>query len=208
MYQLFLDVDLSDDEYVCGIDEVGRGPIAGPVVAAAVILPKNFQHNLLIDSKKLNAKNIKIMAEIVKNHALTYAFGIRDANFIDKNDILTATFRAMEEAYRKLTIVPSLILIDGNMKNPFIKGVKQIALVKGESKSAAIAAASIIAKDYRDILMLEYSKIYPQYAFEKHKGYGTKLHFQLLRQFGPSPIHRKSFAKVSETINYKGFFSE
>lgn len=191
-----LDVsDNPENELICGIDEVGRGPLAGPVVAAAVILKKNYSNPLIIDSKKLNSKKIQELAEIIKKEAISFAIGLKDAQFIDKHDILTATFRAMEEAFYKLKIKPSLIHIDGHLKNPYIKEIEQIALVKGESKSVAIAAASIIAKDFRDKLMVEYAKDYPQYAFEKHKGYGTKLHLEMIKKYGPSPIHRRSFLK-------------
>lgn len=191
-----LDVsDNPENELICGIDEVGRGPLAGPVVAAAVILKKNYSNPLIIDSKKLNSKKIQELAEVVKKEAISFAIGLKDAQFIDKHDILTATFRAMEEAFYKLKIKPSLIHIDGHLKNPYIKEIEQIALVKGESKSVAIAAASIIAKDFRDKLMVEYAKDYPQYAFEKHKGYGTKLHLEMIKKYGPSPIHRRSFLK-------------
>ncbi len=188
---------LSQDNYelICGIDEVGRGPIAGPVVASAVVFKKDYINPLFIDSKKLNPKKIEELAEIIKVEAVSFAIGLRDAEYIDKHDILTATFKAMEDAFNKLKIKPSLIFIDGHLKNPYIKNVQQIALVKGEEKSVAIAAASIIAKDFRDKLMMEYAKEFPQYAFEKHKGYGTKLHLEMLKKYGPSPIHRKSFLK-------------
>lgn len=200
MKPLFDVLDNPENELICGIDEVGRGPLAGPVVAAAVVLNKNYSNPLIIDSKKLNSKKIQELAEIVKKEAISFAIGLKDAQFIDKHDILTATFRAMEEAFYKLKIKPSLIHIDGHIKNPYIKEIEQISLVKGESKSVAIAAASIIAKDFRDKLMVEYAKDYPQYAFEKHKGYGTKLHLEMIKKYGPSPIHRRSFLK-SVVIN-------
>lgn len=185
----------NNEELICGIDEVGRGPLAGPVVASAVVFRKDYNNPLIIDSKKLTSKRIQELAEIIKKEAVSFAIGLKDAEFIDKYDILTATFRAMEEAFNHLKIKPSLIYIDGHLKNPYIKNVQQIALVKGEEKSVAIAAASIIAKNFRDELMTEYAKEFPQYAFEKHKGYGTKLHLEMLNKYGPSPIHRKSFLK-------------
>lgn len=194
--KLLLD-DLNNLEYelICGIDEVGRGPLAGPVVAAAVILRKNYSNPLIIDSKKLNSKKIQELAELIKSEAVSFGIGLKDAEFIDKHDILTATFKAMEEAFNKLKVKPSIIHIDGHLKNPYIKEVDQIALIQGESKSISIAAASIIAKDFRDRLMIDYAKKYPQYGFEKHKGYGTKLHLEMLKKYGPSPIHRQSFLK-------------
>jgi ribonuclease HII len=189
---------------VCGIDEVGRGPLAGPVVAAAVILPEGFSHPDIKDSKKLSSKKIRETSEIIKTNALSIGIGLRDARFIDETDILTATFKAMLDAVTRLTLKPSLILIDGNHKNPYIVGIVQVALIKGESKSAAIAASSIIAKDFRDRLMEEYAGKYPVYDFEKHKGYGTKLHLALLKKYGPSPIHRKSFCGVRGFENDEG----
>lgn len=181
---------------VCGIDEVGRGPLAGPVVAAAVILPEDFSYPDIKDSKKLSPEKIKKTADIIEKNALAVGIGMRDAQYIDDTDILTATFEAMRDAVNLLSVTPSVILIDGSHINPYIKKVRQIALVKGESKSAAIAAASIIAKNFRDNLMRVYAVIYPQYQFERHKGYGTVLHMSLLERHGLSPIHRKSFCGV------------
>jgi ribonuclease HII len=191
---------LPEYELICGIDEVGRGPIAGPVVASAVVFEKNYYNPSIIDSKKLTTKKIQELSEIIKNDAISFAIGLKDAEFIDKYDILTATFKAMEEAFNSLKIKPSIVYIDGHLKNPYLKGVEQVALVKGETKSVAIAAASIIAKDFRDKLMLEYAMKYPQYAFDKHKGYGTKLHFEMLKKYGPSPIHRKSFLPFKDNV--------
>ncbi|MCX7769920.1 MAG: ribonuclease HII [Proteobacteria bacterium] len=189
-----------DHELICGIDEVGRGPLAGPVVACAVVFRKDYYNPAIIDSKKLTSKKIKELAEKIKKEAVSFGIGLKDQEFIDKNDILTATFKAMEEAFNNLMIKPSIVYIDGNLKNPFIKGVEQIAFVKGETKSIAIAAASIVAKDFRDSLMLEYAKTFPQYAFEKHKGYGTKLHLEMIKKYGPCPIHRKTFLPKTYNI--------
>jgi ribonuclease HII len=197
MEELFLGLD-ENQELICGIDEVGRGPLAGPVVAAAVVFRKDYHNPHIIDSKKLNPKNIGELAKEIKKNAISYGIGVRDASYIDQTDILTATFKAMEDAYKSLEIKPSIVLIDGHLINPFIKGISQKAIVKGDSKCVTIAAASILAKEYRDNLMIEFSKKYPQYHFEKHKGYGTKLHYELLNKYGPCPIHRKSFLKIDD----------
>lgn len=202
MSEDFINLSELSDDLICGIDEVGRGPLAGPVVAAAVVFPKGYSNPLIKDSKKLSSEKIKQISEIIKREALSFSFGIKDAEFIDKTDILTATFKAMEEAYNGLSLRPPIILIDGNLKNPYILNVKQIPLVKGEFKSVAIAGASIIAKELRDRIMIDYSKKYPEYAFDKHKGYGTKLHLELLKRYGPSPIHRRSFIKTLMEDNF------
>lgn len=191
------------EKICCGIDEVGRGPLAGPVVAAAVILPVDFFSSEIRDSKKLKRQKIKELATFIKANALSYSIALKEAKFIDDNDILTATFLAMEEAVLKLSIKPDVLFIDGNLKNPFLKKYNQIAVVGGDDKVPLISAASIIAKDYRDTLMEEYAKIYPQYCFEKHKGYGTSLHRMLIEKFGLSPIHRKSFCKGINSNNVR-----
>ncbi len=201
---LFASVESLKGKLICGIDEVGRGPLAGPVVAAAVILPEGFFHEDIVDSKRLKSHKIKEVARLIYREAVSTSIGIKDASYIDEKDILTATFMAMYEAFLSLNVKPDLILIDGNLKNPYITDTPQISLIKGESKSLAIAAASIIAKDYRDRLMEDYGTLYPQYKFEKHKGYGTREHLELLRKYGPSPIHRKSFCHVKEALNTRG----
>lgn len=191
---LFDNNDLKD-KIICGIDEVGRGPLAGPVVACAVILPEGFFLPEIKDSKKLSSKKIRELAEQIKKEALSYAIGFRDNHFIDRNDILTATFYAILDAVCGLKIKPDILLMDGNQKNPFIKDIPQKAIIKGDDKVLAISSASIIAKDFRDRLMIEYSKKFPNYGFEKNMGYGTKFHISALKKFGPCEIHRKSFLK-------------
>lgn len=190
----------------CGVDEVGRGPLAGPVVAAAVILPEGFLHSEIKDSKKLNREKIKEVAHIIKDKSLAYAIGLREPDFIDKNDILTATFLAMQDAVLNLKIKPQVVLIDGNHTNPYLKDFEQIAVVDGDDKIIAISAASIIAKDFRDTLMEEYAHLYPEYGFEKHKGYGTSFHRKMIVHYGMTPIHRKSFCKKFLQDSLSRFF--
>ncbi len=184
-----------ESKLICGIDEVGRGPLAGPVVSAAVILPEGFSCSEIKDSKKLNSKKIKELAQLIKNIAISYAIGVKDNIFIDQSDILRATFFSMVEAIDQLCVKPELILIDGNQRNPYIKNIPQKTIVDGDSKVIAISAASIIAKDFRDTLMIEYSKKFPNYNFDKNKGYGTKLHIEAIKRYGLCEIHRRSFLK-------------
>ena len=183
------------NKIICGIDEVGRGPLAGPVVASAVVLPEGFFLPEIKDSKKLNSKKISELAQLIKFVAVSYSLGFRDNKFIDDTDILTATFYSMADAVNSLSVKPDIVLIDGNQENPFIKNILQKAVIKGDSKVIAISAASIIAKDFRDKLMIEYSKKYPQYGFEKNMGYGTKYHRDAIKRYGICEIHRKSFLK-------------
>lgn len=183
------------NKIICGIDEVGRGPLAGPVVASAVILPEGFFLTEIKDSKKLNSKKICELAQLIKSVAISYSIGMRDNKFIDDTDILTATFYSMADAVNSLSVKPDIVLIDGNQENPFIKNIPQKAVIKGDSKVIAISAASIIAKDFRDKLMIEYSKKYPQYGFERNMGYGTKYHRDAIKKYGLCEIHRKSFLK-------------
>lgn len=179
--------------YVCGVDEAGRGPLAGPVCAAAVILPDNCDIPLLNDSKKLSeAKREKLFPEI-KEKAIAYGIAFATVDEIESLNILNATFLAMNRAIEQLSVVPALALIDGN-RNTGIKS-NSITVIGGDAKCADIAAASILAKVTRDRYMLEMAEKYPQYQFEKHKGYGTKLHYEMIREYGPSPIHRLSFLR-------------
>ena len=190
----------SGHEIIAGVDEAGRGPLAGPVVAAAVILPKNFESVELDDSKKLSsARREKIYNNITSPDSnVIYAYSIVDEGLIDKINILRATHKAMAQAVLNLSIKPSFVIIDGMPVKDFL--LPNDSIVKGDSKSLSIAAASIIAKVERDKLMLKYSKLYPEYKFEKHKGYGTKAHLEALNKFGPCNIHRKSFAPVKKFL--------
>lgn len=177
----------------CGIDEAGRGPLAGDVYAAAVILPQGFIINGLDDSKKLSGKKRAELFGIITENALSYCIAAASAEEIDNLNILNATMLAMKRAYEGLKIKPDYALVDGN-KTPELD-IKCQAVVKGDAKSASIAAASVLAKTARDRYMEELAKIYPEYLFERHKGYPTKLHYEMLLKYGVSPVHRKSFLK-------------
>ncbi len=178
---------------VCGIDEAGRGPLAGPVFAAAVILPENYTHEILNDSKKLSEKKRDLVYEDIIRDAVSWSVGIATEKEIDDINILNATFLAMKRAVEGLSLRPDLAYVDGNREPK--TGVREITIVKGDSKCMSVAAASIIAKVSRDRFMFEIDKKYPQYQFSKHKGYGTKLHYEMLEQFGISEVHRKTFLK-------------
>lgn len=180
-------------QVICGVDEAGRGPLAGPVCAAAVILPKDLQIPGLTDSKKLTDKKRRELFPLIQEQALAYGIGFATEQEIDEINILQATFLAMQRALEQLNIKPDLALIDGNREKDFGLPVKTV--VKGDSLSANIAAASILAKVTRDNLMVEMAANYPQYGFEIHKGYGTKAHYAALREHGACPIHRMSFLK-------------
>ncbi len=182
--------------FLAGVDEAGRGPLAGPVVASAVILPRNFYHPKIDDSKKLSAVKREHLFTVITNVALSYSFGVIDPGIIDQINILNATKLAMQNAINQLHPKPSIILVDALRISNI--PVKQISIVKGDTLSISIAAASILAKVKRDALMREYHKIYPQYQFEKHKGYPTKLHRQCIKAYGPCPIHRKTFRLLHE----------
>jgi ribonuclease HII len=178
---------------VCGVDEAGRGPLAGPVCAAAVILPANLEIPGLDDSKKLSDKRRRELFPIIKEQAIAYGIGLASHEEIDEINILQATFLAMERAIAQLTETPEYALIDGNRAKDFGLPVKTV--VKGDSLSANIAAASVLAKVTRDMLMEEAAVEYPGYGFEIHKGYGTRAHYDALREQGASPIHRMTFLK-------------
>ena len=178
---------------ICGVDEAGRGPLAGPVCAAAVILPEGEIIPGLNDSKKLTDKKRRELMPIIKEQAIAYGIGLASEQEIDEINILQATFLAMERALAQLTVKPDLALIDGNREKDFGLPVKTV--VKGDSLSANIAAASVLAKVTRDDIMVALAEEYPQYGFEIHKGYGTKAHSEALRQHDASPIHRKSFLR-------------
>ena len=180
-------------QFICGVDEAGRGPLAGPVCAAAVILPRDFCIPGLDDSKKLSDKRRRELFPIIKEQALAYGIAFADENEIDSINILQATFLAMERAIAQLSIRPQLALIDGNRTKDF--GLPVETVVHGDSRCACIAAASVLAKVTRDDYMLEMAEKYPNYGFEIHKGYGTKAHYDALISYGPCSIHRMTFLK-------------
>ena len=178
---------------ICGVDEAGRGPLAGPVCAAAVILPANLEIPGLDDSKKLTDKRRRELMPIIKENAIAYGIAFADEKEIDEINILQATYLAMERAIAQLQVKPELCLIDGNRSKDF--GIPVQTVVHGDSLSASIAAASILAKVTRDDYMLQLAEKYPQYSFEVHKGYGTKAHYAALSECGPCDAHRMTFLK-------------
>ena len=178
---------------ICGVDEAGRGPLAGPVCAAAVILPPHLEIPGLDDSKKLTDKRRRELVPIIKENAIAYGIAFANHDEIDEINILQATFLAMERALAQLQVKPDFALIDGNREKDF--GLPVRTVVKGDSLSANIAAASVLAKVTRDNFMEEMSMEYPQYGFEVHKGYGTKAHYAALTEHGPCTMHRMSFLK-------------
>ena len=178
---------------ICGVDEAGAGPLAGRVYAAAVILPKGWDAPYLNDSKKVTEKRREALYESITREALCWSVAWADEREIDAVNILNARMLAMERAIRGLTVRPDLALIDGNRSTGITTPNETV--VGGDGKSASIAAASILAKVSRDRYMLDMAKVYPQYAFERHKGYPTKLHYERLRAYGPCPIHRLTFLK-------------
>ncbi len=181
---------------ICGVDEAGRGPLAGPVCAAAVILPVGVVIPGLDDSKKLTEKKREALYDVIKETAVSYGIAFASENEIDEMNILNATFLAMKRAVEKLGVKPDLALIDGNQKPH--TGINEVTVIKGDGKSMSIAAASVLTKVTRDRYMLELDKKYPQYEFKKHKGYGTKLHYEKILEYGISDVHRKTFLKNLE----------
>ena len=179
--------------YICGIDEAGRGPFAGPVVAAAVILPKDCDILYLNDSKKLSEKKRELLYDEIYEKAVAIGIGMSSEEVIDEINILQATYEAMREAIAGLKIRPQVLLNDA-VKIPQVE-ISQVPIIKGDAKSLSIAAASVIAKVTRDRLMKDYDKLMPEYGFAKHKGYGSAAHMEAIRKFGSSPIHRQSFIK-------------
>ena len=178
---------------ICGVDEAGRGPLAGPVVAGAVILPKDCEILYLNDSKKLSAKKREELFEEIKEKAVSYGIGMSSAARIDEINILQATHEAMTHAVEDLDVVPDLLLNDA-VTIPQLP-VRQVGIIRGDSKSVSIAAASVIAKVTRDRLMIDYAGEYPDYGFESHKGYGSAAHIEALKKYGPCPLHRVTFIK-------------
>lgn len=195
---------------VAGVDEVGRGPLAGPVVAAAVIFPHGFTHPEIKDSKLLSAKQREKLAPIIQQAAASWALGIIDVDGIDRLNILRASLTAMAQALQSLTPKPDYALIDGNQKIPLAlfaafastaaAPLYQQTIVKGDQLCLSIAAASIVAKVARDRMMVDFDKQYPEYGFAGHKGYGSTAHLAALRRYGPTPIHRRSFKPVRELL--------
>lgn len=180
-------------EFVCGVDEAGRGPLCGPVVAAAVILPKDAHIEGVNDSKKLTEKRREKLYDDIIQNAVSVGVGVSDVDIIEEVNILNATKKAMLQAISNLKVNPEYVLVDGNQK--IDTDIPLETVVKGDSKSESIAAASIIAKVTRDRLLIEYDKKYPEYGFAKHKGYGTKAHIEAIKKYGLTPIHRPSFCK-------------
>ncbi len=183
----------SDYKYIAGIDEVGRGPLAGPVVTCAVILPKDFNVLYINDSKKLTEKKREELYDIIMKEAVAVGIGIESPKVIDDINILQATYSAMRKAIEALEVKPDLLLNDA-VTIPMVD-IKQVPIIKGDAKSISIAAASIIAKVTRDRMMVEFDKIYPEYDFAGNKGYGSATHIEALKKIGPTPIHRQSFIK-------------
>ena len=182
----------SENYVEAGCDEVGRGCLCGPVVAAAVILDDNFEQNLVNDSKKLNFKTRLELDDYIKNNVKDYAIAELSPEFIDQHNILNASIHAMHNALDKLTIRPELILVDGNKFHPY-NYIPHQCIVKGDSKILSIAAASILAKNYRDQLMIRLHEEFPEYGWNKNMGYATKVHIEALKKFGPTKYHRQSF---------------
>jgi len=196
----------SDKTNIAGVDEAGRGPLAGPVVSAAVIFDKNFVIEGINDSKKISAKKREILFYEIIENCLSYGIGVVHENEIDKINILEATYLSMKKAIGSLNIIPDQILIDGPRSN--IKQFPVEHIVNGDQLSHSIAAASILAKVYRDKIMLEYDKLFPEYCFKNNKGYGTKKHIEALLKYKISPIHRKSFNIVKENMPNFNFVLE
>lgn len=191
-YQLqFFERKYSDYNYICGIDEVGRGPLAGPVVAGAVILPKDCDILYINDSKKLSAAKREELSAVIFEKAVSAKTALVSPEYIDEVNILQATYEAMRKAFASLEFQPDILLNDA-VNIPGVN-VKQVPIIKGDAKSISIGAASIIAKVTRDAMMVEYDKIYPEYDFASNKGYGSQKHIEALKKYGPCPIHRKTF---------------
>ena len=178
---------------ICGIDEAGRGPLCGPVVAAAGILPDEYNILYINDSKKLSETKREEVYKEIDKYAVAYGVGIVSPERIDEINILQATYEAMRTAIHKLSVTPDILLNDA-VTIPMVD-IKQVPIIKGDAKSQSIAAASIVAKVTRDHLMEEYDKLYPEYGFAKHKGYGTAAHIKAIKEYGPCPIHRRTFIK-------------
>lgn len=191
--------DFGSGKIEAGCDEAGRGPLAGPVVAAAVILPDGYEHELLNDSKKLSQKKLDLLEEEIKKNALAYHVIEVSPEEIDEVNILNASFLAMHRAIEQLTTTPELLLIDGNKFKPY-KDIPHECIVKGDGKYMSIAAASILAKTHRDRVMRQAAQQYPGYSWEKNVGYPTKQHREAIKKIGITPLHRKSFRLLPEQM--------
>lgn len=183
----------SSFEYICGIDEVGRGPLAGPVMAAAVILPKDSRILYINDSKKLTPEKREQLYDVIMKEAVSVGLGMVNQERIDEINILQATYEAMQQAIHHLKVQPNYLLVDA-VHIPHVD-IPQAGIVKGDAKSISIAAASIVAKVTRDRIMTDYDKVYPEYGFAGNKGYGSAEHIAALKKYGPCPLHRRSFIK-------------
>ncbi|MBQ8210460.1 MAG: ribonuclease HII [Clostridia bacterium] len=192
-YEFEKQAHLDGYKIVCGVDEAGRGPLAGPVYAAAVILPDGLENMGINDSKKISEKKREQIFDTIIENAVAYGIGFATETEIDQINILNATFLAMKRAVENMGVEPDLVLVDGNRKP--CTGYEETTIVKGDAKSISISAASILAKVSRDRYMRELAERHPEYEFEKHKGYGTKLHYEKIEQYGILPDHRKSFLK-------------
>ncbi len=181
-------------QYICGIDEAGRGPLAGPVVVAAVVMPRDSMIEGVNDSKKVSEKKREELYDKIIEEAISYGVGIIDEKEIDKINILEATKKGLTTSLQELKVKPNLILVDA-LKGIDTLGIPYQSIIKGDALCYSISAASIIAKVTRDRIMRQWDEIYPQYGFEKHKGYGTKAHIDAIKEYGLCPIHRKSFTK-------------
>lgn len=190
-----------DQGLICGIDEVGRGPLAGPVVAGAVILPKNCEILYINDSKQLSEKKREELYDEIMEKAIATGIGMASPERIDEINILQATYEAMREAISNLKVKPAVLLNDAVTIPDVDKSIWQVPIIKGDAKSASIAAASIIAKVTRDRMMVQYEEVFPEYGFARNKGYGAAAHIEALKKFGPCPIHRRSFIKNFVDIN-------
>lgn len=194
-----LGIECSENEVIAGVDEVGRGPLAGPVVAAAVILNRNAVIEGLKDSKQLSAAKRQYLSNEIHQKALAVAIGRAEVNEIDRLNILQASLLAMQRAVAALALAPTLVLVDGNRSPKWV--YRSHAIIRGDQLIDSISAASIVAKVYRDQEMVQYHEQFPQYGFNQHMGYGTAMHLQALRQHGPCAIHRQSFAPVRKWLN-------
>lgn len=188
---LYFEEKYSDYQFICGIDEVGRGPLAGPVVTGAVILPREMDILYLNDSKQLSEKKREELYDVIMEKAVAVGIGYNSPERIDEINILQATYEAMRDAVSKLDPKPDILLNDA-VTIPHVD-IKQVPIIKGDAKSCSIAAASIVAKVTRDRLMVKYDSIYPEYGFASNKGYGSAMHIEALKKYGPTPIHRRSF---------------